>query len=66
MADEITDADLVEAALGPAEVEGDQGRVKMRTIEELRTAQLATQGNAAASRVGFGLRIQRIKPGDCG
>lgn len=68
MATEVTSTDIATAALGPAEIEGDQGRVKQRSVQELMEAAnyAAARTAANANRVGFGLRVQRIKPGDCG
>lgn len=66
MPDEITQEDIATAALQPSEIEGDAGRVKQRSIDELQKAQHAAAGSNAAGLLGFGLRIQKIKPGDCG
>lgn len=66
--DDISDLEdaAVAAASTPAEVESDGQRAKARPLSEILDARDRLAGNAAAGLLGFGLRIQRIKPGDCG
>ena len=66
MATEITSTDIATAALEPSQMTGDQGSVTQRSIDDMLKARDAAAASNAASLLGFGLRIQRIKPGDCG
>lgn len=64
MADEIPDlADrIAAAAAGPAEVEGDQHRVKEQPIRDLIEADRYGKACRAAGRKAAGLRITKLVP----
>jgi hypothetical protein len=50
-------------AAGPAEVQGDSGRVKQQPLPDLLQVDHHEAGKRAAKRRGFGLRFARITPG---
>lgn len=62
MADEVTSEEIATAALEPQSMSGEQGSVSQRSIDELLKARNAAAGANAASKVGFGIRVQKIRP----
>ena len=66
MAIEVTNEDIATAALQPAEMEGNAGKVKQRSIDELikaanRSAAIAATSNPIRGGWG-GLRGARVVP----
>lgn len=64
--DPITQEDINRAARDYASATGEEGSVTNRSIDELIKARDAQAAADAAARGGFGIRIQRLRPGGCG
>ena len=63
MATEVTQEDIATAALQPAEMETDAGKVKQRPISELIAARDAAAAVDASSQGHRGIRFTKLIPG---
>jgi hypothetical protein len=59
----VSQDDLDAAALEPAKIQGEQGSVENRPVEELRQAQKARAADAGASKAHRGLRFSQVQHG---
>lgn len=57
---------LEDVAENPAEVEGDAGKIKEHSLKDLMEYANRQAAQTAGSLLGFGMRVQKIKPGGCG
>ena len=62
MADQITDAEIVERVLAPKRASNDEGTVEERDVAELFEAQERLQKGTAAGAVPWGLTYARARP----
>lgn len=62
----IDNDDLEDKAAQPSEVEGEAGKVKQHPLKDVAAVIDRAAANTAAGKIGFGLRVQQLKPGGCG
>lgn len=63
---EITPDDILEAAKEPVQMTGEQGSHINRSMDELLKARAALEAEKSKGSPGFGIRIQKLRPGGCG
>ncbi len=62
MAEEITNEDIVNAALGPKITKTEEGMVEEHSLKDLLAAQAAIN-NVSPEAVPWGIRMARVRPG---
>lgn len=59
MPDDLSER-IAEIAAGPAEVQGDQGRVKQQSIQDVIAADRYAKAQEGVSKNNFGMRRRKI------